>query len=230
MIGVITTVIIPFIMAIATFASGHEPTVEGVYTVNVVLSYSPALVAYMSATFIGYDISYDGTALATQIVTGISGRDDRWGRALAYLVIFVPIQVVFILGFLAWSGQWQLLPGIAGVCFGWLVTGVGIGSWMGSIFQIPQPPAGSNLVNRNGAGGVAGFASAMLGMFIPMVAILPTLALAILNAVFGGVFGWLALLVGVATGWYFLWWGVRAGGRRLDRTWPEVLAKVTWKG
>jgi len=229
LVGAIATLVMPIMMGVAVYASGNNPDTPG-DIINAVLAFSPAMVGFMAAIGLGYDISYDGTALGTQIVTGISGRDDRWGRAMAYLVIFVPVQVVMIVAFLAVSGRWDLAIPVAGLSFAWLLSGAGVGSWMGAMWQIPQPPAGSNLVNRSGSGGVAGFLSAMLGIFLPFVVCLPVLALAITAVVLGGWWSWATLGAGLAIGAFVLWLGMRIGGRHLDRTWPEVLAKVTWKG
>ena len=229
LIGGIATLLMPLIMGVAVYASGNSPDTPATI-IKAILAFAPAMVGFMSAIGVGYDISYDGSALGTQIVTGISGRDDRWGRVMAYLVIFVPIQVVMILVFAAVSGRWDLLAPVTGLSFAWLLTGAGVGSWSGAMWQIPQPPAGSNLVNRSGAGGVSGVLSAMLGVFLPMVICLPVLGLAIAAAILGGWLSWLTLLVGLLIGVLALWLGMRIGGRHLDRTWPEVLAKVTWKG
>jgi len=231
LIGAIATLIMPFIMAVSIYASSVNQAPDVMALMKAVLAFSPVMVGFMAAISVAYDISYDGSALATQIVTGISGRDDRWGRLLAYLTIFGPIQVVMIIGFVAYSGRWDLLPSVTGCCIAYMGAGAGVGSWMGSIWQIPQPPAGSNLVNRGGTGGVAGFVGTMLGILLPGLLCLPTIAIAVVAVAFGpNPWAWITLAVGLLTAWLLLWWGVRSGGRRLDRKWPEVLAKVTWKG
>ena len=230
LVGAIAVLIMPVIMGAAMWASSTSAPADQTDTLNIVWAFSPVMIGFMASISLAYDISYDGTALATQIVTGISGRDDRWGRALAYMVIFVPIQLVYVLIFMALSHHWELLPAVIGCCLAWFGSGVGLGSWLGAVWQIPQPPAGSNLATRSGTGGVGGFLSAMLGMILPMVVCLPVIALAVVAVAFGQPYGWLTLLAGALEAWLIIWWGVRAGGRRLDKTWPEVLARVTWKG
>jgi len=230
LVGAISMLLMPFIVAIPLMLSFRGTDIGSSDVAKVVLAYCPAMMGYMAAIFVASDISYDGSALATQIVTGVSGRDDRWGRVLAFLVIFGTIQVVLIVGFMAYAGHWELLPGVVGLSAALMLVGAGIGSWMGALWQYPQPPAGSSLAGRNGAGGVAGFLTAMVGMFLPLVIGIPVIVLAVLDAINGGYWGWIALVVGLAEGALVLWWGVRSGGRRLDRTWPEVLAKITWKG
>ena len=230
LISIIATIILPFLMALSMSMSGGQMPPDQQAIIKQVLTFSPALAGWMVAIYVGWDISYDGSALATQIVTGVSGRDDRWGRVLASLVLFAPIIVVMIIGFTIYTGQWQVLPAVIGVAAALLLIGMGVGSWIGSIWQIPQPPAGSSLVGRNGTGGAAGFGASMIGMFLPVILTLPVVALAVLALVVNPMFSWLALLVGFGLGGLVLWWGIRSGGRRLDRTWPEALAKVTWKG
>jgi len=232
LISIIATLILPFLMALSMSMSTSTDvtTPAEAALLKQVLTFSPALAGWMVAIYVGWDISYDGSALATQIVTGVSGRDDRWGRVLAALVLFSPIIIVMIIGFTVYTGQWQVLPSVVGVSAALTLVGMGIGSWIGSIWQIPQPPPGSSLVGRNGTGGAAGFAASMIGMFLPVIIVLPVVALAVLALAVNPIFSWLALITGCGLGALVLWWGIRSGGRRLDRTWPEVLAKVTWKG
>jgi len=231
LVGAIATLIVPFIMALSIYASSVNQAPDVVAPMKIVMAFSPVMIGFMAAVLVAYDISYDGSALATQIVTGVSGRDDRWGRLLAYFTIFVPIMVVMIAGFVAFAGRWDLLPSVTGCCIAYMGAGAGVGSWLGSIWQIPQPPAGSNLVNRSGVGGIAGFVGTMLGIILPGLVCLPTIIVAVIAAVFGpNPWAWITLAMGLLTAWLLVWWGVRSGGRRLDRKWPEVLAKVTWKG
>jgi|GEM_PF-130374 len=230
LISVIAILMVPFLMAISMSMGLNDAPPDQRILMMQVLTFSPALAGWMVAIYVGWDISYDGSALATQIVTGVTGRDDRWGRVLAALILYAPITVVLIIGFTIYTRQWQVLPSVVGVSAALTLIGMGIGSWIGSIWQIPQPPAGSSLVGRNGTGGAAGFGASMIGMFLPVIMTLPVVALAALALLVNPLFGWLALVAGFGLGALVLWWGVRSGGRRLDRTWPEVLAKVTWKG
>jgi ABC-2 type transport system permease protein len=108
--------------------------------------------------------------------------------------------------------------------------GIGIGNMIGSVWQYAQPPAGGNMFAKGSSGGAAGFASAMLGMFGPVLAAVPVI---ILLAVGGGtespLYNWLAMVVGIAEGGFLFWWGLRVGGKHLDDIWPEALERVTWK-
>lgn len=230
LVGAIAVVMMPLLMAISMFASSRAVPPDQMAIMQAVLVFAPATLGWMAATSVGWDISYDGSALSTQIVAGVSGRDDRWGRLMAWFTIFGPIQVLFILGFMLVGRRWDLLPSVVGVCAAELLASAGIGSWLGSLWQAPQPPAGSNLFGKGASGGAAGFIGAMVGIVLPVVAALPALVLAVMAVAWGQPYGWVTLVVGAALGWLVLWWGVRSGGRRLERTWPEVLAKVTWKG
>ena len=198
---------------------------------GAILAFAPAFMAWMAASLTSADICYDGSALGTQIVIGTSGRDDRFGRALSFLVVFGPLQVALVLGFVAWSSRWDLLPGTVGMAAALMLSGVGVGSWASSIWQYAQPPPGGNMAARGASGGVTGLISAMFGLFVPLLLAAPTMAAAIAGAALDR--WWLqlvALVVGAATGLGVLAWGVHSGGRRLDAKWPEVLERVTWKG
>lgn len=230
LMGMIATLIMPVMMAVIVGISGPQAAPGDQRILGQVMMFVPAMVGWMVGLFVATDICYDGSALAQQIVAGVSGRDDRWGRAMASLIVFGGLQIVIIIGFSIYARQWAMLPAVIGLSAALLVGGVGIGSWIGSIWYYPQPPAGSSLVGRNGAGGAAGFLASMVGMFLPVVTAIPVIIFVALTFALGALWAWVALVVGCATGALLLWWGVRAGGHRLDRTWPEVLAKITWKG
>ena len=230
LISIIATLIVPLLMAFSMSMGMSQVPPEQHTLMMEIMTFAPALAGWMVAIYVGWDISYDGSALATQIITGVSGRDDRWGRAMSALMLYVPMVLVLIVGFTIYTRQWQVLPSVVGVSAMMTLSGMGIGSWIGSIWQIPQPPPGSSLVGRNGTGGAAGFGASMIGMFLPIIVTVPVGVLAVLALAVNPLYGWLALLAGVGLGSLVLWWGVRSGGRRLDRKWPEVLAKVTWKG
>jgi len=229
LLGLLAMLVLPLlvIVALLTVPAGLLPA--GARTATI--AFAPALMAWLTAALVSTDICYDGSALGTQILIGTSGRDDRLGRALGFLVVLVPLQVAAIVGLIVWSGRWDLLPGTAGLAAALLLGGVGIGSWAGAIWQYAQPPPGGNLTARGATGGVAALISGLIGMLVPLLIALPTLALVVLGMRTGRLLlGWAGLLVGVLTGVGTLAWGVRAGGRRLDAHWPDVLERVTWKG
>src|SRR5699024_2313783 len=47
--------------------------------------WAPVLVAMLGGSSMAADVAYDNSAFALHLLSGVSGRDDRWGRALTYL-------------------------------------------------------------------------------------------------------------------------------------------------
>jgi ABC-2 type transport system permease protein len=197
---------------------------------KVIISFAPVAFSWMAGVLVAADICYDGSALGTEILSGISGRDDRAGRAIAILFFFAPLQLLLILAGFIYTQQWSLLPGVLGIAIVMLVGGIGIGNLISSVWQYSQPPPGGNMFGKGASGGVGGFISSMLGMFAPLVLAVPSVVLAIIGAVQDNIlFGVASLVVGTGLGALLYILGINVGGKRLDTTWPEVLDKVTWK-
>jgi len=193
------------------------------------LMFIPAALAWAVSSVSTSDICYDGSALGIQVLTGATGRDDRWGRALALGIVFGVLQVIVLLVFVAWSQRWELLPGSIGLCAALFLGGLGAGSWAGALWQYPLPPSYDNIFRRGARASTGSLVGSLLSMLVQILVALPTLGL-VIAGVFVPWLEWLALLVGIGSGLGLLFWGVNRGGRRLDATWPEVVATVTWKG
>lgn len=182
----------------------------------------------MGSLVVQGEIGYDGTALWTQVVAGVSGRDDRTGRLLAIAWIFVPAMLVVDLVFLAVSGTWAQAPLLVGCSLAALLVAGAVGTVVGAFFQTPQPPPGGNAFSRPSGGGVAAVLWALLSMAASALLCTPFLVAMGL----GDLGGW-SLLVALAA----LLWGlgllaiaVRWGGRILDGSWPEVLDRMRVEG
>jgi ABC-2 type transport system permease protein len=231
LMGIVSVLIMPLIMVVALFMAVRQNGAEAdaVNTMRVLLTYSPLFLGYMSATMVVTDISYDGSALGQQIVAGVTGRDDRLGRAWALLLIVVPVQLAYLLAVCAYTGEWGHLPIALGLACVFVLGGVGIGSWASAMWQAPTRPAGQNPFSRGSASTSGSLVAALVGMIFPALITLPTL---LCVAAFRSQLWmpWVALVVGALNGLVVLWWGIVKGGKRLDATWPEVLAKITWKG
>ena len=224
--GVIALLLMPALMivpALLTPATSLPSVRDGL------VIFAPAWTGWMGASLVAADICYDGSALGTQILSGATGRDDRLGRALGFLVVFVPLQLIVIVAVTLWVQRWDLLPGVLGLVGVLLLGGVGVGSWVGSVWQYAQPPPGANVMGRGATGGSAGIVGSLVGMLLPLLWAIPTAVLAVAGFR-SPVLEWIALPTGLAMGAAAFVWGIRAGGARLDAHWPEVLAKVTWKG
>ena len=109
-----------------------------------------------------------------------------------------------------------------------LLTGLGVGSLVGTLWQWPAPPPGANPFTRGNAGGLPSLLSFTLTMFGTIILALPTIALVIWSFATPWV-GYLALPVGLICGFIVLRVGIRQGGRILDRRWPEAMLAVSEK-
>jgi ABC-2 type transport system permease protein len=185
------------------------------------------VVAVLLSLSIFTDLSYEGTAFTTQVVSGIRGRDDRLGRAAALASFGLPIVILLSVGSVWISGSWSVLPGLLGLSLGIFLSGLGISSYSSSAVIVPVPGPGDNPFR---AAPGAGFTTALttfatwgvLGVFV-----IPELALAVVGSATGlPVLGWIGLIVGIALGSALLVLGIRVGGARLDRTSPELLERL----
>ncbi len=62
-------------------------------------------------------LSYDGTAFAAELSAGVRGFHDRLGRAVALLIIVVPVTVIVQLIVGAVAGLLDELPALFGLCW-----------------------------------------------------------------------------------------------------------------
>lgn len=185
------------------------------------------IIAVLLAMSIYTDVSYDNTAFALHLQTGVSGRADRIGRVLALAVFAVPISIALTIASVAITDTWQVLPGLLAITVGVLLTGFGLSSlisgWM--IFAVPAP--GESPFKSKPGGGF----SLMISLFVTWsllgILILPEFVLAMIGIVTGqAMYGWIALAVALALGSVLLVLGIRIGGRILDQRGPDLLVKL----
>ncbi|RLP74760.1 transporter [Mycetocola tolaasinivorans] len=178
-----------------------------------------------TATFV--DIAFDGTAFAAHVSHGVRGIDDRRGRAWAFLTLITPLTIVVAIVVAVVSGTAHLLPAVLGVGIGMLLAGNGIASVQSAFFLMPVPdPEDSPWASKPGSGALS-----MAGTFGSMgvLLVLSAPALVLLGFAVGTgstLLTWLTLPVGLGIGALFYWIGVRWGGRILDRTAPDLLARL----
>lgn len=176
-------------------------------------------------------VSYDGTAYALHLATGVRGVDDRAGRAVALLVFALPaVAVVAIVSMLV-VGEAPLLPAVFGISIGVLLSGLAVISVSSASIVVPVPRAGRNPFTAQPGSGMTGVVGSYAVTAVTAVIAIPELALGIFSLGLGSgpgsaLLGWLALAVGVLWGAGTLVLGVRMGGRILDRTGPALLARM----
>ncbi|MGV8883037.1 MAG: transporter [Rhodoglobus sp.] len=185
------------------------------------------IIAVLLSMSIYTDVSYDNTAFALHLQTGVSGRADRLGRVIALATFAVPISLALTVASVWITGQWQLLPGLLGITIGALLSGFAVSSIVSGAFAFAVPAPGESPFKSKPGGGF----SLMLSMFatwaILGVLVLPELILAIVGFATGNaLLGWLSIVVGLGLGTVLLIVGVRVGGSIYERRGPELLTKL----
>jgi ABC-2 type transport system permease protein len=188
--------------------------------------FAPSMLGLLIGASVAQDLSYDGTALWLHVSSGVSGAADRLGRVLSTLTVFVPMLVVLLVVVFVLTGSWSLLGPALGLTVALLLTGLGVGSYVGALWQWPAPPPGANPFQKGGSGGLPALLSFSVTMLATLLLALPTIALAV-GSIWAAWVGWLTVPVGLATGLVVLRLGVRSGGRRVERRWPEVMLAVS---
>ena len=196
---------------------------------NPIAAFAPAFLALLLGSVVAQDLSYDGSAVWAHITAGISGADDRKGRVLSTLTVIGPVLVVMVLAAAAVTGEWAMLPRTAGLTIGLALISIGVGSWVGAVWQIPAPPPRANPFAKNTSGnGLQGLVSFLVTSGLTLACSVP-LAAALIGSFFVPALTWVTLLVGIVSGIVVLRVGIHLGGQRLDTHWPEVLTAVTAK-
>lgn len=213
--------IAPIIILISTMINPYPNS-------TVVAAMAPLLLALLLGMSVAQDLSYDGTAIWQHIVCGVRGADDRAGRVMSTVTVFGPLLVILLAVTMVLSGEWRLLPMVAGLTIGITLIGLGVGSLVGALWQWPAPPPGANPFQKGNSGGLPSFLSFGASSLATLLLSLPLAALAV-GSFWLSWLGWLALPVGVALGAVVLKVGIAQGGRILDRRWPEVLGAVSEK-
>jgi ABC-2 type transport system permease protein len=193
-----------------------------------VAAFAPSLLGLLVGFSLAQDLSYDGTALWLHISAGITGADDRAGRVMSTITIYLPLTVILLVVAMITTGAWHLLVPAVGLTLALMLTGLGVGSLVGTLWQWPASPPGANPFTRGNAGGLPSLLSFTLTMFGTLILALPTIALVIWSF-FTPWVAYLTLPVGLVCGFGVLRLGIAQGGRILDRRWPEAMLAVSEK-
>lgn len=187
----------------------------------------PPLVAFILAWSISADVSYDNTAFALHLATGVSGAADRLGRVLACLAFALPLVLGFAVGQAALNGSWAGLPGLLGFSLGILLTGLGLSSVVSARYTVAVPLPGDSPFKKPPGNVAQTLAVQLIGMALLGILVLPEAALLVAEFATGNhTLGWANLAAGPLLGLALLTGGVRLGGRWLDARGPELLAQV----
>jgi ABC-2 type transport system permease protein len=190
--------------------------------------FAPSLLGLLVGLSLAQDLSYDGTALWLHVSAGISGAEDRAGRIMSMMTVYLPMIVILLCIAMITTGEWHLLAPAVGLTLALLLTGLGVGSLVGTLWQWPAPPPGANPFTMGNAGGLPSLLSFTVTMFGTLILTLPTIAL-VAWSFFTPWVGYLTLPVGLVCGLVVLRIGIAQGGRILDRRWPEAMLGVSEK-
>lgn len=192
----------------------------------LVAAFAPTLLCWLIGSSMAQDLSYDGSALWLHATSGLRGLEDRWGRVLSTTTVFGPVLVVLIVVGLALSGTWSVWPQVLAVSVTLTLVSLGVGAFVGTLWQWPAPPPGSSPFQKGSSGGLPSLAAFSVTSGASLLLAAPTIGLVIGSFWVPGL-EWLGLAVGLAIGGLVLWQGVVRGGAQLERRWPEVLAAVS---
>jgi ABC-2 type transport system permease protein len=196
---------------------------------NAVLAmFAPAILGAFIGVGVAQDLSYDGSALWLHISTGLRGADDRAGRVMSAVVIFGPLLLILLVAAGVLTGEWRLLPAVLGVTITVTLTGLGVGSVVGAVWQWPAPPPGASPFHKGSSGGLPALLSFTVSTLVTLGLSLPTLAL-VISSIWTPWLAYVSLAVGIITGLIALKLGITRGGAILERRWPEVLKAVSEK-
>lgn len=191
------------------------------------LAFLAPISAFIIAWSISADVSYDNTAFALHLATGVRGVADRLGRALACLTFALPVVLIFAIGNCAFTGNWAGLPGNLGLSLGIMFTALGLSSVVSARYTVAVPLPGDSPFKKPPGNVGQTLAVQFGGMLVLFVLVLPEAALLVAQLVTGNqAFGWINLAVGTVMGLVLFVLGVRLGGKWLDARGPELLAQV----
>lgn len=215
-----TLVVIPLLPVLLLFQASQT----GSY--GLLLFIGP-LTAFLLAWSISTDVSYDNTAFALHLATGVRGTHDRLGRAVACLVFALPVVLALcVLPFLI-GEDWQLLPGVLGLSLGVLFSGMGLSSVVSARYTVAVPLPGDSPFKKPPGNVAQTMAVQLGGMAVLLLLVAPEVALMVAQFVTGSaVPGWINLVLGPVLGLALFTAGVRLGGRWLDARGPELLAEL----
>ncbi|WP_346925471.1 transporter [uncultured Arthrobacter sp.] len=213
-------VVVPLLPVLLLF----QATQTGSY--GLLLFIGP-LTAFLLAWSISADVSYDNTAFALHVSTGVRGVHDRLGRAVACLVFALPLVLALtVLPFLI-GADWQLLPALLGLSLAVLFSGIGLSSVVSARYTAAVPLPGDSPFKKPPGNVGQTLAVQFGGMAALLLLVLPEMALVVAQFVTEStVPGWINLVLGPVLGLALFAAGVRLGGKWLDARGPELLAQL----
>lgn len=186
------------------------------------------LAAFLLAWSISADVSYDNTAFALHLSSGVRGVHDRLGRALACMSFALPTVLLFSVGPFFFTGEWERLPALLGLSLGVLFTGLGLASVISARYTVAVPLPGDSPFKKPPGNVAQTMAVQFGGMGVLLLLVLPEAVLVLTQSITGSMAaGWINLVLGPVLGLVLFTAGVRLGGKWLDARGPELLAQLS---
>lgn len=192
------------------------------------LSWTARFALVMLAVFAGLqllnDLAFDGSAWAMHLQAGTAGWEDRLGRVIAALIVYVPLlaalyALLAALDMITDGGRW-----LAYVLVG-LGSSLGSAAVIGAVLPGNAPPPGGNPFASTTGMGTQGMLAGLAALAIPLLCIVPV-------AVAGSllpdttVVTVVLVMASAAVGGGFIVAGIVVGGQQLDRRAPELLDRL----
>lgn len=211
----------PFFVVFANMVQDEKLIPEFLWLVAVLATWMGGIGALQ-------DTPMDGSALWLHAVSGIRGFEDRLGRLMANSLIYGGTFAVTMVLASALLGAWGIFPFAFGLGLGILIANQGMSLLVSSFLNGTAPPPGTNPFASTSKGQGAAFLASMLQMIGSVILLLPVAGMVFASYRFP-LLGWVFLPVGPVLGVLAALGLISLGGRRLDRTWPEVLKAVTYE-
>ncbi|MGP9782042.1 transporter [Arthrobacter sp. MYb224] len=216
----LSVIMVPMLPIIFYFASGTT----GNYSMMLLLG---PLIGILMGFSISADVSYDNTAFALHVLTGVTGKDDRLGRVLAcFALVIVPLILAAVLPATLTGQPWRI-PGDLGMSIGAFLIALGVASIASARYTYAVPLPGDNPM-KTPPGNGARVALTQLATFgIMGVLLIPTLVPYIFGWVTQSMLaGYITVAVGLITGSIMLFLGIKIGGKTMDARQPELMQAV----
>ncbi|MBF4463116.1 MULTISPECIES: transporter [unclassified Rathayibacter] len=217
--------VIPAIVAVAFFYDAVQGG-EG-----ALVLYSSVIVGVIFGVTLCADVSYDGTAWAAHVSSGVTGAADRAGRVFAAGLIGIPAVLVVAVGTCLYLGRPEALPAVLGMSLALVLSGFGVSSVASSLVVYPVPAPGDSPLKTPPGSGIISSVVMVGSMGATVVLSLPSIVLGVVALVGGETMpGVLALVAALVLGSVFALIGIRVGGRIVDRRAPELFAALVTIG
>ncbi len=220
--GLVIAPLLPLVMMFAASQSG------GLASMGLILGYGGAFAAFLVAWSISSDVSYDNTAFALHLATGLSGRDDRTGRVMAAGVLALPLGLLFTFAGAIASGNWAAYPGMLGLMLAATGAGLGLASIFSARFTMNVPLPGESPMKAKPGNSFLATLVQMSGFFGALVLCAPVGVFLVIDLVQGQTtLAWPALAAGAVLAVVYVAVGINVGAALYNKRAPELLLAVS---